>query len=77
MSTTYLASTALEELDKAQAVIDRHLTTCLVCGTSQPCVDRREAEAVFLRYERLPRRTAGLTTARPSSWPGFQWLPRS
>jgi hypothetical protein len=72
--TTYLSAVALDQLAQAQAVIDQHIVSCAVCGTSQPCAERREAEAVFLRYGRLPKRTAGLTTAERNSRPGFSWL---
>jgi hypothetical protein len=77
MSATYLGRVAVEQLDHAQAVIDRHLSACAVCGTSQPCRQRREAEATFLRYGRLPRRTPG-QTCRPIEQParngGFGWF---
>jgi hypothetical protein len=72
MTTTYLGGVALDQLGQAQAVIDQHIVSCAMCGTNQPCAERREAEAVFLRYGRLPRRTPGLT--QPTAMPGFAWL---
>jgi hypothetical protein len=63
-ATTYLAGSALDKLDGAQAEIDAHLNTrlgfCATCGELTPCVARREASAVFARYGRLPRRRPGL-----------------
>lgn len=46
MSTTYLASTALEEVERAQAELERHLEVrpsgqCVTCGEVEPCSDRR------------------------------------
>jgi hypothetical protein len=73
MTTTYLAAAALEQLAQAQAVVDEHIVSCAVCGTHQPCAERREAEAVFLRCGRLPRRTPGLTQPRAAK-SGFAWL---
>jgi len=61
VSGVYLAASALGELERVQDVIDQHLVACLVCAGNQPCGERREAEAVFSRYGRLPRRRPGLT----------------
>jgi hypothetical protein len=72
MATTYLGTVAREQLDQAQAVVDQHIVSCVACGTNRPCYDRIEAERVFLRYDRLPRRTPGLTTPQDAS--GFTWL---
>lgn len=73
MSTTYLAQSAEDQLAKAQDVIDQHLVACAVCGTHKPCTARTEAEGVFGRYGRLPRRTPGLTR-REGQRPSFMWL---
>jgi hypothetical protein len=72
--STYLARVALDELDHAQAVIDRHLTSCLVCGTNQPCRERCDAEAVFLRMGRLPRRRPGLAGGSSQTPATFSWF---
>ncbi len=61
MSAIYLSHTVMEQIDDAQAVIDRHLIGCVVCAGNRRCGERRDAEAVFLRYGRLPRRRPGLT----------------
>lgn len=70
--STYLGQAALDQLSAAQAVIDDHLVSCLACSSSRPCVERRDAEATFLRYGGLPRRKPGLT--RSATTPGFGWL---
>jgi hypothetical protein len=76
-TTTYLARGVLDELDQAQAVIDRHLVGCVVCGTSRPCDERRVADRVFLRYERLPRRRPGLAGAGTYTPARFGWFDSS
>jgi hypothetical protein len=77
--STYLAASGLEQLDAAQAVIDRHLVACLVCGTNRPCGERREAEAVFLRFGRLPERKPGPTNhaQRQPDGSGRGWFDRT
>jgi len=71
VTTVYLAVAILDQLDRAQAVIDRHLIACTACGTSRPCDQRRDAERVFSRYGRLPRRRPGVIGARVfTSWRG-------
>lgn len=65
--STYLAGNALDQLDRAQAVVDRHVATapngrCLACGQAEPCRARAVASAVFARYGRLPRRRPGLAS---------------
>jgi hypothetical protein len=72
MATTYLSSVAREQLARAQAVIDQHIVSCIVCGTNQRCGQRQEAEGVFARYGLLPRRTPGLTM--PEAQPDFGWF---
>jgi hypothetical protein len=71
----YLSRSALEELAKAQAELERHLVTgsdgrCRGCGGVEPCRARERLEAVFALYGRLPRRRPGATKAglrRPES----------
>lgn len=62
--TTYLAGSAVEELDRAQAEIDEHVHTrlgfCTGCGSLAPCDRRASASAVFARYGQLPHRRPGL-----------------
>jgi hypothetical protein len=79
VSTTYLSSGALERLDQAQAVMDRHGKStaaghCLACGQQEPCVARRTAESTFTRYGRLPRRTPGLSVPVDLGAPNFGWF---
>ena len=76
VATTYLATAAFDQLDHAQTVIDEHVAACVGCGTNQPCFERREAEAVFARYQRPPRRTPGLTVATSSEGRKFGWFSR-
>ena len=66
MMGTYLAVAALEQLDRAQAELERHLVTapdgrCRGCGQAEPCTARGHIESVFRRYGRLPRRRPGAT----------------
>jgi hypothetical protein len=62
--STYLAHTALEQLDAAQAEIDAHvhayLGFCAACGEKTPCSALLAASAIFARYHQLPRRRPGL-----------------
>jgi hypothetical protein len=74
MAATYMSAAVMALLDQAQQVIDEHLVRCVLCGTSKPCVEREEAEAVFRRYGMLPRRRPGLTNARRDERGGFGWL---
>jgi hypothetical protein len=74
--TTYVAAAGLATLDDAQAVIDRHLIACVVCAGNKPCGERREAEAVFLRAGRLPRRTPGLAGGSALTPAAFGWFDR-
>jgi hypothetical protein len=69
----YVSASALEHLTRAQTVIDMHLTfsrggLCGLCRQPEPCQRRVEAEQLFVRYGRLPRRTPGLTFADASRW---------
>lgn len=83
MSTTYLASAALEEVERAQAELERHLAVrptgqCVTCGEVEPCSGRRDAGSTLMRYGRLPRRRPGTSGVRraapapagaaPTSW---------
>lgn len=63
MSATYLSRAALDQLATAQRAIEQHLAGCPACGTGRPCSVRIQADGVFLRYRRLPRRTPGLLGA--------------
>jgi hypothetical protein len=74
MTHTYLGQVALDQLAAAQRVIDKHVVDCIACGSARFCYDRIEAERVFLRYSRLPRRTPGLTRSGGDQNPGFGWL---
>jgi hypothetical protein len=69
MSTTYLASTALKEVERAQAELERHLEVrpsgqCVTCGEVEPCSGRQKAASTFTRYGRLPRRRPGASGMR-------------
>jgi len=87
MTGTYLSAAVIDQLGQAQMVIDRHLTfsrsgVCGLCNEADPCALRTEAEQLFARYGRLPRRTPGLTFADVSQWSGgcttgFGWLNKS
>ncbi|NJC86607.1 hypothetical protein [Planosporangium mesophilum] len=61
---TYLSSGVLEQLDRAQEELDRHLLvtpggSCRACGHEEPCQGRLAAMQTFARYGQLPRRTPG------------------
>ncbi|MET7947412.1 hypothetical protein [Micromonospora sp. NPDC005324] len=69
VSTTYLASVALEEVERAQAELERHLTVrpsgeCVTCGEVEPCSGRQEAGTTIVKYGRLPRRRPGASGVR-------------
>lgn len=78
MTTTYLANHALERLDQAQAVVDRHLVTslglCAACGQTEPCEARINAATTFARYGRLPRRTPGRSMRGITQTNRFGWF---
>jgi hypothetical protein len=62
----YLSRSALEQLARAQAELERHLVTgpdgrCLGCRQTEPCRARERLEAVFALYGRLPHRRPGVT----------------
>ena len=77
----YLAASAAEHIDEAQAVVDAHPVSastelCMTCGTDGPCRERRRALRVLARYGRLPRRRPGATRDNPVELrrPGFDWF---
>jgi hypothetical protein len=74
MTTTYLSTAVLLQLDRAQTVINRHLVECVVCGTSKPCVERQSADAIFARYQRLPKRQPGMTRVGACSTASGGWF---
>jgi hypothetical protein len=82
MTTTYLTQAAMEQVDHAQAELERHLVTgidgrCVTCQQTEPCSGRASAGATFARYGRLPRRRPGMTTVNPtaSTWTWFTRPP--
>jgi hypothetical protein len=63
---TYLAASVREHLNEVQMELDLHLVTgpdgrCRSCGDVEPCRERGRLEAVFARYDELPRRRPGMT----------------
>jgi hypothetical protein len=71
-TTIYLSGTVHEQLDQAQAELERHLGVrpnglCATCGESEPCAGRLAAGATFARYGRLPRRRPGGAGVRAAS----------
>ena len=78
-ATTCLTRDVLHQLAEAQVVIDLHVAfsrrgVCGLCNQPEPCERRDEAQALFLRYGRLPRRTPMLTFATASRWPAGGWF---
>jgi hypothetical protein len=68
MSRLYLASSALDALDKAQAELQRHLLTdaggrSQAGGELEPCDRRNALTTTILGYGRLPQRQPGRTKA--------------
>src|SRR2546423_8909114 len=66
----YLSSVAVDELEHAQAELDKHLPSgsdgkCLCCQEEIPCPARERAALTFRRYGALPRRRPGLARVRP------------
>jgi hypothetical protein len=66
----YLSNAATQELDQAQAELDKHLPSgsdgrCLCCREEIPCRTRERATLTFRRYGALPRRRPGLARVRP------------
>lgn len=60
---TYLATTAVQQLEDAQRILDAHVMlgtgACRLCDTLNSCDYRVAASATFVRYGRLPRRRPG------------------
>ncbi len=70
--TVYYASTALDELERAQAELDAHIGSdvggrCPTCHEEVPCAAREAATRTFARYGWLPRRRPGWARVRPST----------
>jgi hypothetical protein len=70
-TTTYLARSALDELDHAHAELERRLLVrpnglSATCGQVEPCAGRRTAGTTFVRYGRIPRRRTGAAGVRRS-----------
>ncbi len=66
--TVYLSAVAVDELDQAQAELQRHLTTdaggrCCTCREIEPCRARNALTATILTYGQLPKRQPGRTKA--------------
>jgi hypothetical protein len=66
----YRAIAVMDQLEAAQAELERHLVTgldgrCRSCGDLEPCRERGRLEAVFALYNELPRRRPGVTGDRP------------
>jgi hypothetical protein len=62
--STYLSTGVLEQLDRAQEELERHLIRtpggyCRACGEEEPCPARLSASQTFARFGQLPRRTPG------------------
>jgi len=76
----YLSSTAVDELDQAQAELDEHLPggsdgRCLRCYEEIPCSTRETATLTFRRYGALPKRRPGLARVRPVAGSAVTLLP--
>ena len=76
----YLGGPALDQIDAAQATVDKHVARaatglCGTCRVEPPCRPLTEAVATLIGYGRLPRRRPGasLSTRRDDS---FAWLSR-
>jgi len=77
--TTYLTRAVRDQLDRAQADVDRHVTAgpdgrCLACGRIQPCPALDTAHATFARLGRLPVRRPGLTTHAGRQGTAYDWF---
>lgn len=65
---TVYRSTAVVQLDQAQAELYEHLLSdaggrCATCHETEPCGRRHELTAAILSYGALPHRRPGLTKA--------------
>ena len=71
MTTIYLAASAWNRLDAAQADLDQHVAgtdgRCLRCQAIEPCTALTAAQAIFARYRQLPVRTPGRTPTAPGA----------
>lgn len=80
MTTTYLGAVANEQLDQAQAEVDRHVVVgldgrCIACREVQPCSALQRASRTFAGYGRLPVRRPGMAgRVIGDSEVGFGWL---
>jgi hypothetical protein len=68
VSGLYLAASALEQLERAQAELQLHLLTdtggrCQACGGLEPCDRRNAVTTTILGYGQLPKRQPGQTKA--------------
>ncbi len=81
MATTYLGG---EQVDQAQAVLDRHAVSsadglCVTCKVLGPCREHEAAAKVFTLSVRLPQRRPGAT--RPellgAKRMDFRWLSQA
>lgn len=75
--SVFLSAAAREQLDFAQAQLDRHVAPsadgrCAVCGEEDPCALRRVALRVFGRYGRWPGASRPEQLGTPRAWSG--WL---
>jgi hypothetical protein len=81
VTRTYLAAHVLEQLDRAQAAIERHVAgphgRCVACGEIEPCRARITAQGTFARYQRLPVRTPGLAIRVTGQHARFGWFAGS
>jgi hypothetical protein len=65
-STTYYATSAEQQLTRAQQTLDTHVTSsadgrCIACRQPGPCPIRENAVVIFSRTLRLPVRRPGAT----------------
>ncbi|MFC7548004.1 hypothetical protein [Plantactinospora sp. GCM10030261] len=79
MTGIYLTRAALDQVDGAQAELERHLVTgfdgrCATCRQPEPCPGRTAAAATFVRYGRLPRRRPGLASIAPPEATNWAWF---
>jgi hypothetical protein len=68
VSGVYLAASAVEALEQAQAELYEHLLAdaggrCTSCGEREPCSRRNALNATILDYGQLPKRRPGRTKA--------------
>ena len=80
MTTTYHGG---EQIEHAQAVLDRHAVSssdglCATCRVLGPCAEHETATRVFMLSARLPQRRPGATRPELTGAKGadFRWLPQ-